>query len=672
MMVVSSEMKIRLFKRLNQSALTLSLVALSCCSSGGGGGTGGAGTGSSSGDFGCDGGCANLSLTEADVRRITAQAAASIEALGSAGTIAVVDRVGNVLAVYQMPGAPITSQINGQLGATGGLEGLTVPATLAAISKAGTGAYLSSQGNAFSTRTASQIVQEHFNPGERNVPGGPLFGVQFSQLICSDVTVLNSSFSSGLSSGRKATSSGQTGPRPLPLGLSADPGGFPLYRNGDLVGGVGVEFDGIYTVDRDIRDNDDLPEERAALAATIGFETPSDRVAERITVAGRALRFSDLDYSSLEPLADPLPEVQEENFVAVSLFTDGSVRSGAVFGDIGSGVLKSVRAGVASAILVDAGGGDRFPSRDGSAPADGSQLRSFEVEAILDSALITASRARAAIRRPLDTGARVSIWVVDTAGVPLGFTRSQDAPVFGIDVALQKARTAAFFSSTDAADKLEQAKASNGFGTFDNYVSRIRGLIGPDGLSNGKAFSNRAVGNLARPFFADGIDGNSPGPLSYRFPGTGPGVSWSPFNTGLQLDLVLQRLAQPLGLPAPSSVIPDSCTNTAVLGSRLRNGIQIFPGSVPLYRGSTLIGAIGVSGDGIDQDDMVSFFGASRQGLDAAGHAGVGDAEFGFNAPKSIRADTIPLSVDGLTLRYVSCPEGPFSGDNDQNVCEGF
>ena len=36
----------------------------------------------------------------------------------------------------------------------------------AAIAKAVTGAYLSSEGNAFSTRTASQIVQEHFNPRE--------------------------------------------------------------------------------------------------------------------------------------------------------------------------------------------------------------------------------------------------------------------------------------------------------------------------------------------------------------------------------------------------------------------------------------------------------------------------------------------------------------------------
>ena len=35
------------------------------------------------------------------------------------------------------------------------------------------------------TRTASQIVQQHFNVGESQQPAGPLFGAQFSQLACS-------------------------------------------------------------------------------------------------------------------------------------------------------------------------------------------------------------------------------------------------------------------------------------------------------------------------------------------------------------------------------------------------------------------------------------------------------------------------------------------------------
>ena len=56
-------------------------------------------------------------------------------------------------------------------------------------------------------------------------------------------------------------------------------------------------------------------------------------------------------------------------------------------------------------------------------------------------------------------------------------------------------------------------------------------------------------------------------------------------------------------------------TGTGCTGNtRLTNGIQIFPGSMPIYRGNQLVGAIGVSGDGIDQDDMVAFLGLANAG----------------------------------------------------------
>jgi hypothetical protein len=91
---------------------------------------------------------------------------------------------------------------------------------------------------------------------------------------------------------------------------------------------------------------------------------------------------------------------------------------------------------------------------------------------------------------------------------------------------------------------------------------------------------------------------------------------------------------------------------------------------VPLYRGGVLVGAIGVSGDGIDQDDLVAFYSASRRGLDFAGHGGVGDATLGFNAPVELRSDQVDLPEPQLRLRYVNCPEGPFIGQNEQGVCE--
>jgi uncharacterized protein GlcG (DUF336 family) len=582
---------------------------------GGGGGSGGSASGGSSGaNFGCDGGCANQTLTPEDVTRIVQQAATAARQLGTTGTFAVVDRVGNVLALYRMSGAPATSIINGQRGASGGLENVTVLATLAAISKAGTGAYLSTQGNAFSTRTASQIIQEHFLPGQSNQPGGPLFGVQFSQLVCSDVTV---------------EGQGAAGPHSLPLGLSADPGGFPLYKQGDLVGGIGVEFDGLYTLDPTVGDKDDDPEERVALAATRGFEAPSERVGDNISLAGRTARYADIGYSELEAV-DALDDLEAGGFVSQRGFSSGGVRGG-----------------VAGNALPGRSGG-----RGGRALPGGVQLQPGEVSAILDSAIATANRTRAAIRTPRDTAARVSIFVVDDRGAILGFVRSLDAPVFGIDVALQKARTAALMSSADAASAL----AGSGLAGYANAFAQVTGRS----LDGSIAITSRAVGNLARPFLPDGIDGTGNGPFSKPYSGL-----WSIFNTGLQLDMIFGGVAAPVLSPGSQ---PSGCAGGA-LGNRARNGIQIFAGGVPLYRGATLVGAIGVSGDGIDQDDMVAFYGASRRGLDYAGHSGVGDAELGFNAPVEMRIDALDLPQSQLRLRYVQCPEGPFFRDNEQSVC---
>jgi len=649
------------------AVLSLIVAGLTSCGSGSSSGRDSATAegGADNANFNCDGSCPSQQLLAADVERIVRQAVATAQSLGVNATISVVDRVGNVLALFQMNGAPAMAVINGQIGAAGGLEGLAVPSVIAVISKAGTGAYLSSQGNAFTTRTASQIVQEHFDPLEDQAPGGPLFGVQFSSLICSDVTVLNPSLSGGIPFGAKPASGGLTGPRPLPLGLSADPGGLPLYKQGDVVGGVGVEFDGAYTLDRNISDVDKNPEEIVALGATIGFEAPSERTGNNNFVGGKSLRFTDASFADVPAFPQTLPTLETTGtLVPLTFYSDGTIRDGSVFGTPGSGFANTVRAGVPASVLVDGAGNVRFPTRGGSL------LSASEVDAILDSAMLTANRARAAIRRPLDSSARVSIWVVDTDGAPLGFTRGQDAPIFGTDVSLQKGRSAVFFSSPDANARLNEVRARNGVGDFNDYVSATEQFI-PGAFSNGIAYSARGIGNLARPFYTDGIDGNPNGPLSLPFPLAGGARTWSPFNDGLQLDLVFQRLAQPLGIPAnPPPSVPSSCVDER-LGNRLRNGIQIFAGGVPLYRNGVLAGGIGISGDGIDQDDMIAFLGASRKGLDFAGHTDIGDPELGFNAPKEIRCDTVePVIFPGTRLRYVNCPEAPFIGSSEQNQCD--
>src|SRR5437867_7012600 len=186
-----------------------------------------------------------VQLTAADVQTIIAQAATQAMASGLPVTIAVVDHQGVVLGVQRMAGARADITLTG--GGAGGLDGANLTASIsgiagataavdAAISKAGTGAFFSTQRNAFTTRTASFIVQEHFPPQVNPSPGGPLFGVQFSNLRRSDLN-------RGAAAPQTAAASN------LPLGLSADPGGLPLYKNGVAVGGIGVGGDGVASVD---------------------------------------------------------------------------------------------------------------------------------------------------------------------------------------------------------------------------------------------------------------------------------------------------------------------------------------------------------------------------------------------------------------------------------------
>lgn len=625
----------------------------------------------------CDGRCADagVALSVADVQRIIAQAVAEARAAGVAATIAVTDRVGNVLAVYRMTGAVPRVRVGSPTAVDGGLEGVSlVPATTAAIAKAITGAYLSSEGNAFTTRTASQIVQANFNPGERDQPGGPLFGVQFSQLPCSDL------------SARLVPGNTSPGPHRSPLGLSADPGGLPLYKQGTPVGGVGIEIDGAYTLDPSIFDRDRSIDEQVAIAASFGFGAPIDRRADRITVEGKTLRFTDL--TSADLVSDPAIApafatlgAEVGGLVAVNGYTDVPpvVRAGTAFGQPASGVRPADGAAFQARDafwLVDGTNANRFaPQADTGAGA----MTQAEVEGLLLHALDIANASRAQIRRPLSSPARVTISVVGFDGRILGIVRTRDAPMFGTDVSLQKARAALLFSRDDAGAILASLPPA-GYLVPDSdtpaelrrsspgaYVTDFRSVLGdPTALANGTAFAARSIGNFARPFFPDGISGSRHGPLAK------PPGEWSPFSTGLQLDLgynaVVRHVAFVAGLPVPD--VPQACAGVNPLADGLGdnpvppiggNGIQIFPGGVPIYRGNQLIGGIGVSGDGIEQDDMIAFLGLHRAGLALGGGLG--------NAPVALRADQ--LNIDGQHPRYIQCPQAPFNGSTEENVCAG-
>src|SRR3954464_13094123 len=96
-------------------------------------------------------------LTAADVQLIISQCVARAAQISPNSVITVVDREGDVLGVWVMRGGEPTTE-----------EVATV------VSKAGTAAYLSSNQEAFTSRTAGFIIQQHFPPGVRNTSPGPL------------------------------------------------------------------------------------------------------------------------------------------------------------------------------------------------------------------------------------------------------------------------------------------------------------------------------------------------------------------------------------------------------------------------------------------------------------------------------------------------------------------
>jgi uncharacterized protein GlcG (DUF336 family) len=270
-------------------------------------------------------------------------------------------------------------------------------------------------------------------------------------------------------------------------------------------------------------------------------------------------------------------------------------------------------------IAVDRQGNNRFPFLNSPTPGG---LTAPEVQTILTQGIQTAYGLRAAIREPQDSFVQVNVFVLDVDGSILGYLGTPDAPVFGFDVSAQKGRAAAFFSGRNAGSDLRAA----GLGSFADRAQQ-------DGIAfdGSIAFSNRAVGFIHRPFFPDGIDGTPPGPLSTGLP------EWSPFNVGLQLAIVQDALFTILTggqVPLSSSGQPK-CSASNLRG--VQNGTQIFAGSVPLYKNGQLVGGVGVSGDGIDQDDNVAF-GASQ----------------GFEAPLVIRSDQVV--VREARLPFVKLP----------------
>jgi uncharacterized protein GlcG (DUF336 family) len=463
------------------------------------------------------------------------------------------------------------------------VDGLS-PATAAftnrvanAISKAAAGAFLSSNNHAFTSRTAAMIVQQNFPPGVNNRPPGPLVGVNFSNLAFSDVNRIKDPSTFSVLLGASGIN-GAAAPIPVSGGLGGTPGGVPLYKGGVLIGGVGVDGDGDGPLDitPEIILQPDVDED-VALAGQIGFEPSPAILGTHIFIDGIRL---------------PYVASSTELGSVSALGTIGAAFPG--FPPVGSpftlngisypaATMGGLTGELRQPILAD-------PS---AAPLPGgvARLTAAEVTAIIEAAANRVRTTRAGIRLPRGNQMQAFISVVNNpnvAGAPpvvLGtFGTSPDATRFSWDVAVQKARTCVFFSNDT------------------------------------RAFSTRAIGFMAQSLFPPGIEGTQPGVFR-----------------GLQERYSIIT-ATPVSLTNPLN--GATITTETAVNPNLPNGITIFPGGVPLYRDGVLIGAIGVSGDGIDQDDIVAASGATL-----------------FPPPEAIRADR---SIHrGVRLPFVKFPRNP-------------
>ena len=232
-------------------------------------------------------------------------------------------------------------------------------------------------------------------------------------------------------------------------------------------------------------------------------------------------------------------------------------------------------------------------------------LSADDVGSIINSAVNTANQTRAVIRLPIGSRARMMFAVSDLDGNLLAVYRMHDATIFSIDVAVAKSRNVIYFSST--AGQLPGA-----------YTDSQPGNVDLPGVPAGTAVTNRTIGFGAQPLFPPGIDGSENGPF---------------FNLYM-------------------SDTANACTQGSQPPNANQNGIVFFPGALPLYRDGVLVGGLGVSGDGVDQDDFVTAGAAALMTL-----TDPSDSGHGFEAPTAIRADEV--IIDNVRLPYLKFPRNP-------------
>ncbi len=401
-------------------------------------------------------------------------------------------------------------------------------------------------------------------------------------------------------------------------GIATLPGGIPIYKNGALVGGIGVFFPG--ATGFAIEENSSLND------AHIYDPTKPDRSVEAefigLAAAGgsRAAGFPVGTLGSIPALAGfDIPDGRIDlGGITLDVIGPGGDRGPAhlvTFANAHFGVGAGTLAGTTFQPVDDAG--DTFkpgvtpPSGYLVKPHAGVGISAADVRRIIRQGIQEAQRVRAQIRLPDDERTRMVFAVADRTGAVLGLYRMPDSTIFSIDVAVAKARNDAYYNNPAQLQAIDQV------------------------LPKGIAFTNRTFRYLAHPRFPISVHDAPPGPFSILID---PGADRI---TGLQV-------GAPQPVSAHTSVQGFDAFNPgtnfrATLGGvkpENQNGIVFFPGSSGVYKHRRIVGGFGVSGDGVDQDDMVTYFGIA-----------------GYTPPQNIRVDQ--FFVSGVRLPYLKFPRNP-------------
>jgi uncharacterized protein GlcG (DUF336 family) len=408
-------------------------------------------------------------------------------------------------------------------------------------------------------------------------------------------------------------------PAAQPRGIGTLPGGIPIYKNGELVGGIGVFFPGRTGY---------ATEENSRLSATFNPALP-DRSLEAEWMAfaavggDPALGLPVGALAGVQPVkgvAFPLLPGQRIDLAGITLDVvgpGGSAGPGALvkyglslgLGDPNSGVNERVNPAGATFLA-----GTPVPDGWLVVPHAGGGLSAADVVRLINQGIAQANQTRAQIRLPLGSLTRMVFAVSDSAGDVLGLFRMPDATIFSIDVAVAKARNVAYYDDPAQLQPIDQIA----------------------GLPRGVSFTNRTFRYTAQPRFPEGIDGTPPGPHSIL---NDPGI-----NPANGLDV---------GPPLPASVYQSVYGHDSFnpgtnfhdpFNPDNQNGIVFFPGSSGVYKPaggtSAIVGGLGVSGDGVNQDDVVTAFAAA-----------------GFGPPTNLRADQ--FFVRGVRLPYQNFSRNP-------------